>query len=152
MGCALTGLPMVAQADIFFANNTVNTTGTIGTIGDYTNAGDSVNAALISGLDEPSGIAVSGSDLFVANYATDTIGEYTTSGNTVNASLITGLNAPAGIAVSGSDLFVTNSGAGTTSAGTVGVTVYRSAANIRNNGAGAFVFALVCLRSLWMAK
>ena len=34
----------------------------------------------------------------------------------------------------------------------INVTVYRSAANIRNNGAGAFVFALVCLRSLWMAK
>ncbi|MGC8553288.1 MAG: hypothetical protein ACP5O7_10540 [Phycisphaerae bacterium] len=32
------------------------------------------------------------------------------------------------------------------------VTVYRSAVNIRNNGAGAFVFALVCSRSLWMAK
>jgi hypothetical protein len=39
-----------------------------------------VNPALISGLSIPAGIAVSRSDLFVANIGTDTIGEYTTSG------------------------------------------------------------------------
>jgi len=64
-----------------------------------------VNAALISGLDEPFGIAVSGSDLFVTNTATGTIGEYTTSGATVNAALIpvpgspAGEGLPAGIAI-----------------------------------------------------
>jgi hypothetical protein len=65
-----------------------------------------VNAALISGLSEPAGIAVSGSDLFVTNIfggmiGTGTIGEYTTSGATVNATLISGLSDPAGIAISG---------------------------------------------------
>ena len=41
---------------------------TAGTIGEYTTAGATVNAALISGLNGPLGIAVSGSNLFVANY------------------------------------------------------------------------------------
>ncbi|MFL6450874.1 MAG: hypothetical protein ACJ746_24815, partial [Bryobacteraceae bacterium] len=52
------------------------------------------------------GIAVSGSDLFVSNFAIGTIGEYTTVGDTVNPALISGLIGPVGIAVSGSDLFV----------------------------------------------
>jgi hypothetical protein len=69
-----------------------------------------VNAALISGLSNPAGIAVSGSDLFVANGFAGTIGEYTTSGATVNAALMSGLSDPIGIAVSGSDLFVVNGG------------------------------------------
>ena len=60
---------------IFVANNTD------GTIGAYTTSGATVNAALISGLHAPVGIAVSGSDLFVANGVT--IGAYTTSGATV---------------------------------------------------------------------
>jgi hypothetical protein len=62
----------------------------------------------------PTGIAVSGADLFVANATTGTIGEYTTSGTLVNAALITGLDNPSGIALSGSDLFVANAnGSGT---------------------------------------
>ena len=36
-------------------------------------------------------IALSGSDIFVANYQAGTIGEYTTSGATVNASLVFGV-------------------------------------------------------------
>jgi hypothetical protein len=67
-----------------------------------------VNAALISGLSSPFGIALSGSDLFVSNDFAGTIGEYTTSGATVNAALISGLDFPTGISVSGSDLFETN--------------------------------------------
>jgi hypothetical protein len=77
-------------------------------------------AALISGLSVPGSIAVSGSNLFVANFSADTIGEYTTSGKTVNAALITGLDGPSGIAVSGSDLFVTNTFGGTIGGGTIG--------------------------------
>jgi hypothetical protein len=68
-------------------------------ISEYTTSGDTVNADLISsGLYEPDGIAVSGSDLFVTNN-NGTIGEYTTSGATVNAALVTGLDLPQGIAV-----------------------------------------------------
>jgi hypothetical protein len=63
-----------------------------------------VNAALISGLVNPLGVAVSGSDLFVINFSGDTIGEYTTSGATVNAALIAGLDGPAGIAITGSSV------------------------------------------------
>jgi hypothetical protein len=84
------------------------------TVGAYTTAGATLNAALISGLKVPTGIAVSGVDLFVANATTGTIGEYTTSGTLVNAALITGLDNPSGIALSGSDLFVANAnGSGT---------------------------------------
>jgi hypothetical protein len=72
-----------------------------------------VNASLVKGLNDPSGIAVSGSHLFVANwgsgYAGDgSIGEYTTSGSTVNASLLSGLNYTRGIAACGSTLLVTD--------------------------------------------
>ncbi len=67
-----------------------------------------INASLITGLSGPRDVAVSGDDLFVANYTSGTIGQYTTSGTVVNASLVTGLDSPLGIAISGGDLFVTN--------------------------------------------
>ena len=71
-----------------------------GAIGEYNAAtGATVNATLISGLNGPGGIAISGGNLFVANFASGTIGEYTLSGETVNASLISGLNQPTDIAV-----------------------------------------------------
>jgi DNA-binding beta-propeller fold protein YncE len=86
-----------------------------------------VNASLISGLNGPEGIAVSSSDLFVANGLGNTIGEYTTAGATVNASLISGLSDPSDIAVSGGDLFVTNFTADTIGEyTTVGTTVNAS--------------------------
>jgi DNA-binding beta-propeller fold protein YncE len=64
-------------------------------------------------LNEPFGIALSASHLFVVNAFNSTIGEYTTAGTPVSTALISGLNIPEGIAVSGSDLFVTNAGNGT---------------------------------------
>jgi PEP-CTERM motif-containing protein len=70
-----------------------------GTVGEYTTSGATVNASLISGLNEPIGIAVDGSDLFITNAGSGTIGEYTTSGATVNTSLISGLDGPEGIVV-----------------------------------------------------
>jgi hypothetical protein len=87
-------------------------------IGEYTTSGATVNAALISGLGYPGapsvdGVAISGNDLFAANYygggaGAGFVGEYTTSGATVNASLISGLSDPQGLAISGNDLFVTS--------------------------------------------
>jgi hypothetical protein len=71
----------------------------LGTIGEYTISGATVNASLISGLNGPSSIVVSGSNLFVTNTSNGTIGEYTTSGATVNASLISGLDEPYGFVV-----------------------------------------------------
>jgi hypothetical protein len=75
-----------------------------GTIGKYTTAGATINAALITGLSVPLGVAVSGTDLFVTNNGSGTIGKYTTAGTTVNALLVTGLSGATGVVVSGADL------------------------------------------------
>ena len=86
-----------------------------------------ISTALVSGLDAPLGVAVSGGRLFVANYFGNSIGEYTTNGATVNASLVSGLNNPQGLAVSGGDLFVSNVGSDTIGEFTTnGVTVNAS--------------------------
>jgi len=69
--CAMAG---TTRAQIFVTN-----TGS-GTIGEYTTSGVPVNPALISGLNYPVGIALSGGNLFVANGLGSTIGKYTTSG------------------------------------------------------------------------
>jgi Ca2+-binding RTX toxin-like protein len=91
-----------------------------GAIGEYSTAGAIVNAALVSGLDGPVGIAVSGSELFVTSEGqfTCAIGAYMTSGAAVNAALVTGysenpagvvgLSNPSSIVVSGQNLFVEN--------------------------------------------
>ena len=76
----------------------------------FTTSGATANASLITTLNNPRDIAVSGGHLFVANAGNGTIGEYTTSGATVNAALISGLSNPTDIAVSGGNLFVVNSG------------------------------------------
>ena len=39
-----------------------------GTIGEYTTSGGTVNARLVSGLSQPEGIAVSGSNVFVTSF------------------------------------------------------------------------------------
>lgn len=84
-----------------------------GTIGEYGLDGSTVNASLVSGLDYPYAIAISGNDLFVLNLDNETIGEYTTFGATVNASLISLLARADAIAISGNDLFVANQDDGT---------------------------------------
>jgi autotransporter-associated beta strand protein len=86
------------------------------TIGVYTTSGATVNASLVSGLNTPAGIAVSGSNIYVANAGNGILPVYTTSGATVNASLVSGLNSPFGIAVSGSNIYV-----GSAINGTIGV-------------------------------
>ncbi|MGA2443427.1 MAG: hypothetical protein ABSH08_20945, partial [Tepidisphaeraceae bacterium] len=110
-GAALT--PATARGQIFVANY-----GNC-TIGEYNLDGTTVNAALVSGastlnskLNDPLGIAVSGSDLFVTTPGNGTIGEFTTSGATVSAPLAGG-NWWGGIAVSGSDVFVASFDGGT---------------------------------------
>ena len=55
-----------------------------------------MNASLISGLNDPMFIAVSGGNLFVTNGVGNTVGEYTMTGATVNASLISGFIQPHG--------------------------------------------------------
>ena len=105
-----------------------------GTIGEYTTTGATVNAALVSGLNNPWGLAVSGGNIFVANWGNGTIGEYTTTGATVNALLVSGLNKPTGIAVSGGYIFVANNGAGAIGEyTTAGATVNASLVSELNN-------------------
>ena len=87
----------VSGQELFVGNSTS------GTIGEYATSGATVNAALVSGLNSPRGLAVSGNTLFVANVANGTIGAYTTSGETINAALVSGLNEPFGLAVNGND-------------------------------------------------
>jgi hypothetical protein len=79
-----------------------------GTIGEYTSAGVTVDAPLVSGLTDPEGIAASGGFLYVTDYTDGTVSKYTTSGVLVNPTLISGLHEPIGIAVSGETVFVTN--------------------------------------------
>jgi len=90
-----------------FITNFVN-----GTISEYSFDGSVVNGSLVSGLSSPASLAILGSNLLVANYATvsDEVGEYTISGDTINASFIIGLSNPQGIAISASNIFVTNDG------------------------------------------
>jgi hypothetical protein len=96
---ALLGLCLInaVQAQIFVANGGAEYGEDIG---EYTTAGATVNASLVTGLSNPGGLAVSGGDIFVANtYPIGTIKEYTTAGVTVNASLITDLDYPWGVVV-----------------------------------------------------
>ncbi len=86
-----------------------------GWIGKYTISGKTVNATLISGLlDGPSCMAISGTNLFIANQGFGVkpgfIAEYGLDGSTNNASLISGLDTPYGVLSSGNDLFVLNEG------------------------------------------
>ena len=85
--------------------------GSNGSVGEYdAKTGKTINAALVSGLSSPIGIAVKGEHLFVASYTGNTIGEYDAkTGAVINANFITtGLNNPELLALSGDDLFVAN--------------------------------------------
>jgi hypothetical protein len=75
---------------------------------EFTSSGATVGggAPLISLAEDPTGIAISGNDLFVAYAAYNGVAEYTTSGATVNGLLISGATHVSAIATSGDDLFV----------------------------------------------
>src|SRR5262249_42788679 len=91
---------LAVSGDFLYASNTGDPSGTIV---KYTTSGALVNSALISGLSNPIGIAISGNDLYVANWSGGTVGRYTTSGATVNANLLglfsPPLNYPGGLAL-----------------------------------------------------
>jgi len=70
-----------------------------------------VNAALLTGLSSPYGIAVSGTNLSIATHLGGTVDKYDATTQKLLAS-ISGLNSPAGVAVSSSRLFVAEQGAG----------------------------------------
>jgi hypothetical protein len=106
---ALWMMPATGRCGTIFVSNF-----SAGTIGEYTTSGTTVNASLVSGLNGPDGIALSGGNLFVANNDTGTIGEYNaTTGAPVNPALVSGLSGPAAVALSGGNLFVTDFVSGT---------------------------------------
>jgi hypothetical protein len=95
---ALWAMPGTAHAQIYVTGGAYVS----GAIGEYNLDGTPVNSSLVSGLNFPIGIAVSGGDLFVASSGTGgngTIGEYNLDGTPINASLVSGLNSLYGIAV-----------------------------------------------------
>jgi hypothetical protein len=90
----------VSGGHLFVVNQGTTAVGG-GTIGEYNaTTGATVNAALVSGLDSPTGIAVFGGNIFVVSSTDGTIGEYNaTTGATVNSALVSGLQNPFDIAV-----------------------------------------------------
>ncbi|HEY1603632.1 MAG TPA: alpha/beta hydrolase-fold protein [Pirellulales bacterium] len=93
------------------------------TVDVFTTEGARVNYPLISGVTTPTGIAASGTNLFVARYndnGNGSIASYNASGVLQNKLLIPVLAFPTSVAVSGSDLFVATEGRAGISTGTVG--------------------------------
>jgi DNA-binding beta-propeller fold protein YncE len=104
-------VPDFARSQIFVSNNdfanVISPSG--GSVGTYALDGTTMNAALITdGFDGPRGIAVSGSNLFVANSGFGygaAVEEYMTSGSAVNAQLVEA-RGEEGIAISGVNLYL----------------------------------------------
>ena len=95
---ALWAMPIIARAQLLDRAGEYNAT-----------TGATINANFITGLELSSGLALSGNNLFVANYARGTVGEYNaTTGAAINANLIAGLSNLVGLALSGNNLFVAN--------------------------------------------
>jgi hypothetical protein len=103
--------PASLRANIFVANTLS------GTIGEYTNSGTVIDESLVTDLDRPTGLAISGHKLFVLDSRAGTVGLYTTSGQTLNSSLITGLTSPTCLAVSAGKLYIGSNALG----GSVGI-------------------------------
>jgi uncharacterized delta-60 repeat protein len=102
----------VSGSQLFVAMGDGGSPGTSGVIGEYDLGSTpgtiaASNPNLITGLADPGSVVVSGTSLFLTDYANGLIGAYTTSGATINASLVSGLVHPEQVAISGSDLFVT---------------------------------------------
>jgi DNA-binding beta-propeller fold protein YncE len=105
---ALWAMPRTARAQLYV------TQGSTGGIVSKYNAttGALIKAHFITRLNGPTGLAVSGTDLFVAIETGNKVGKYNaTTGAAINANFITGLHAPFfGLVLntSGRRLFVTN--------------------------------------------
>jgi hypothetical protein len=77
---------------------TYNPGGQVG-IGEYTTSGAVVNSRLVGQLNGPTGIAISGGNLFVAFPGVGLVGEWSESGAAINSELIQDFATPQGIAV-----------------------------------------------------
>jgi hypothetical protein len=93
-----------------------------GFVSEYdTKTGAAINPNFITGLNVPSGLAVKGNTLFVADFGNGTVGEYDAkTGAAINANFITGLTGPSGLALKGNKLFVANIVVATIGTSTVG--------------------------------
>jgi hypothetical protein len=109
----LAGALLSATALVPARADTLYVTDFNGTIGRYVTGTQIWTSGLVTGLNMPTGIALSGSNLFVASYGDGVIGEYTINGDIINGSLVANLGGPAGIAITDSRLFVANLDAGT---------------------------------------
>jgi hypothetical protein len=115
--------PVVCGATAHAQNIFVTEDGTFN-VSEWTLSGSSVNTYFTPTDGDPTGIAVSGSNLYYAGHEADVISTYSLSAGTTNFDFITGLNGPTFLAISGSDIFVANGtgntiGEYTTSGGTV---------------------------------
>ncbi|MBV8277015.1 MAG: hypothetical protein JO170_17405 [Verrucomicrobia bacterium] len=88
-------MPGIAPAQLYVNNGNA--------VGEYNaTTGAVINANFITGLNKPTGIVLSGDNLFVANFGSGTVGEYDArTGAAINANLITGLSGLVGLALSG---------------------------------------------------
>jgi DNA-binding beta-propeller fold protein YncE len=72
--------------------------------------GAPINLNLITTLDVPVGLVLSGNELFVSDLGNSDVGKYNANtGKAIKAGLISGLNAPAGLALKDNELFVADS-------------------------------------------
>ena len=102
---ALWAMPRSARAQVLYVSlNGANI------VGEYdATSGAAINANLITGLNLPRGLALSGNNLLVSNVGGTTVGEYNaTTGAVINATLIAP-SEPHGLALSGNNLFVLGS-------------------------------------------
>ncbi len=92
-------LPRNANGQLYLGQGT--------NIVEYNVNGSAMNTSLVTGLNNPQSIVVSGNTLYVASFGSNTIGEYdATTGATINANFIAGLNGPEGLALAGNILYV----------------------------------------------
>lgn len=84
----------ISGNDLFIATSST-------TIGEYNaTTGALITGTFITGLDNPLGMAISGTDIYVANTNSGSIGEYSlATGAPVNPDFITGLNSPTEIVI-----------------------------------------------------
>ncbi|HEY3901701.1 MAG TPA: autotransporter domain-containing protein [Chthoniobacter sp.] len=129
---ALGVAPKSAQAQLYvssyFGNN----------VGEYSaTTGASINPSLITGLNNPTSLTLSGNNLFVANFAggfnPSTVGVYNaTTGAPINAGLVNPITGPVGVVLSGNTLLVAANGFGLGN-GTVGAYSASTGAAINAN-------------------
>jgi hypothetical protein len=102
---AIWAVPTPVRAQIFVTDGGQVAEPFTGGVSEYSLSGQVINYNLVTGLNDPGNLAVSGGDLFILMGSS--VSEYTTSGALVNANLITGLTSPYGIATSGGNIFIT---------------------------------------------